>query len=274
MRDRIFTMYPAAAEVYFSKHRNFLNEVNEHRLRQLILNAIPCDYSGWNSNATMPTIIWKSGPEPLFEPVSDDIYTPASMVSTSRKTSVSSMSSILTGDAEYSVTDAAKIASDPASIPVFIPALPRAVPEGQSCILRGPPSDMSHQAKLLCLARWTLFDEQTGQPRLAMEPREKEFEMSWTQSGVEDAELVEWAKRMWWMVWARQHVVNWAGMSRRRTQKEDEKKAKKVEQEKKKEASEDKDGSEKQKNTGEKVCQVEDTAAGSSAQDLNKIEGH
>ena len=89
------------------------------------------------------------------------------------------------------------------------------------------PANMSPSAKLLCLFRWTLFDPETGTLSLATTPREKKFQMQWTDvkyAGVTDDELVRWAESMWWCIWVRQAAVNYMGMWRKRFEKEDSKK--------------------------------------------------
>jgi hypothetical protein len=85
---------------------------------------------------------------------------------------------------------------------------------------------MSIEAKLLCLARWTLFDN-NGTPYLTTEAL-KEFEMNWAGSGAEDEELLKWVKEMWWPIWKRQCRVNYVGMWKKRFEKEDKKKAKEM----------------------------------------------
>lgn len=47
--------------------------------------------------------------------------------------------------------------------------------------------------------------------------------MQWTDAkyaGATDGELVQWARRMWWCIWARQAAVNYIGRWRRRFARE------------------------------------------------------
>jgi hypothetical protein len=88
---------------------------------------------------------------------------------------------------------------------------------------------MSVNAKLLCLARWTLLDA-SGKPYLACEPREKGFEMNWVGSGADERVLAQWAKEMWWVIWARQARVNYVRMWKEKLEKEDKKAAKQIEE--------------------------------------------
>jgi hypothetical protein len=88
---------------------------------------------------------------------------------------------------------------------------------------------MSPAAKLFCLFRWTLFDPETGTPFLATMPREKDFQMRWTDAqyaGATDDELIQWAREAWWCIWMRQAAVNYVGLWKRRFRREDDKKAK------------------------------------------------
>jgi hypothetical protein len=88
---------------------------------------------------------------------------------------------------------------------------------------------MSPAAKLLCLFRWTLFDPETGTPFFATMPREKDFQMRWTDAqyaGATDDELIQWAREAWWYIWMRQAAVNYVGLWKRRFRREDDKKAK------------------------------------------------
>jgi hypothetical protein len=103
------------------------------------------------------------------------------------------------------------------------------------CMPHLPPANMSPEAKLLCLARWTLFDPIHGAPYLISSPRDKDFEMNWAGAkylGVSDRILVEWAKEMWWHTWIRQSHINYVGMSKKRFEKEDRKAERKRAEEK------------------------------------------
>jgi hypothetical protein len=98
---------------------------------------------------------------------------------------------------------------------------------------------MSTEAKLLCLARWTLFDTVNGTPYLLSSPRDKDFEMRWTDAtyaGATENAVTSWAKEMWWHIWIRQSHTNYVGMWKKRFEKEDKKAEKKQEEEKAKKA--------------------------------------
>jgi hypothetical protein len=115
-------------------------------------------------------------------------------------------------------------AGEPWNIPLYLEALPRTPP--LTCTPRTPPANMSLEAKLLCLARWTLFDPINGKPYLLSSPRDKDFVMNWayaTYSGAKDEILVKWAKEMWWHIWIRQSHTNYVGMWKKRFEKEDRK---------------------------------------------------
>ena len=64
---------------------------------------------------------------------------------------------------------------------------------------------------------------------LATTPREKNFQMQWTDvkyAGATDDELVRWVRSMWWCIWVRQAAVNYVGMWMRRLEKEDSRRMK------------------------------------------------
>ncbi|KAJ4356152.1 uncharacterized protein N0V89_004182 [Didymosphaeria variabile] len=121
--------------------------------------------------------------------------------------------------------------ADALSTPLYLPSLPRTPPLGFTA--HPPPRDMSPSAKLICLFRWTHFSPITSAPYLSRSPREKNFSMSWSDSGATDAVLAQWVKEMWWGVWVRQAHVNYVGMWKRRFEKED-RKAKEAKAEKEK----------------------------------------
>ncbi|KAK3215439.1 hypothetical protein GRF29_19g3276939 [Pseudopithomyces chartarum] len=104
--------------------------------------------------------------------------------------------------------------------PLHLPSLPQTPP--LPFTPRPPPPNMSPEAKLTCLARWTRFSP-LQEPYLLLAPREKGFELRWSESGVQERLLVEWVRGMWGKVWVRQGAANWVGMWRRRFEKEGEK---------------------------------------------------
>lgn len=55
-------------------------------------------------------------------------------------------------------------------------------------------------------------------------PRSKEEDMYWADAvyaGATEEVLLRWAREEWWGTWARQVVVNYMGMWRRRFEKEE-----------------------------------------------------
>lgn len=236
-------MYPAAAMEYYTKRGDHVNDVEEQRLREMILSAIPVGLDGWSSDLPQPKVIIKPSqvaPQtPELKPVNASeplvlntaFLTPSTATSPSPSQNsecVSTVDSLSTGATSPSPRSA--VAADPvtfpqvspADTPLLLEALPRKPPSGQDFVARPPPENMSREARLLCLARWTLFDT-NGNPHLAREPREKNFQMDWASSGAEDDVLVKWAREMWWTIWARQYRTSYVGMWKRRFEKEDKK---------------------------------------------------
>jgi hypothetical protein len=130
----------------------------------------------------------------------------------------------------------ATFSSQPAEswdVPLYIDPLPR-TPE-RPCYPHPPPTRMALDRKLVCLARWTLFDPLNGTPYLLSSPRDKDFEINWTDAthaGATDAVLINWAREMWWHAWIRQSHTNYVGLWKRRFEKEDRKAEKEREVEK------------------------------------------
>jgi hypothetical protein len=225
-------MYPFTAHEYYLKRGEYLRDVEEYRLRELIKAAIPLGLDGWNQNLPQPPIIIKCA---CATPQSQtpDIKAIKDLAPLVTRPSTGPSSSTMSPNSGSGMTgsvgtpnSSSPDSSSPFEIidwpepsfvtlphrmeetPLLLEELARPPPSSQDFVPRPPQQAISVDAKLLCLARWTHFDA-PGNPYLACEPREKRFEMSWARSDAEDAVLVKWAKEMWWHVWARQFRVNY-----------------------------------------------------------------
>jgi hypothetical protein len=231
IREKAFTMFPSAASVYYQKRQTHLKEVEEQRLRSLLMSVLPSNNVGWSDKIPQPRIIIKpsipsapelkprgfSGPSTLHIPT--EVFTPpSSPIECSQKIFDSPSSSTSSHSSSDSVEDHLDTLS-PKNTPLYLEPLVEMPPTGSSCTPRPPPATMSLEARLLCLARWTLFDPMTGSPYLAREPREKKFVMAWAECEAPDSVLVTWATEMWWPIWVRQCHVNYVGMWERKFEK-------------------------------------------------------
>lgn len=230
MREKVFTLFPHITPEYYTKRAAHLREVEEHRLQQLLMVAIPAGHDGWSDDISQPTVfIQEAGPAtPTLKPTvpapGDTAYTSYTDIHTptAPEESISLHPPTPPHTPPPYVTTigiATPATDDPLSTPLHLEPLPRKPP--LAFIARPPPTSMSTAAKLGCLARWTLFDPTTGTPYLARSPRDKTFSMCWSDSGARDEVLVAWAREMWWRVWARQARVNYLGLWRKRFEKED-----------------------------------------------------
>jgi hypothetical protein len=212
-------MFPHIATEYYAKRAVHVREREEQRLREMIMRAIPTGGNGWKDDFPQPKIIIKQ-PElmtPELQPTAIGELTPPP---TPLLTPVASDNGISHETSSPSCTAPAH----PWDVPLYLDPLPRAPP--LTCSPHPPPTNMSLEAKLLCLARWTFFNPSTGTPYLPTTPRNKDSEMHWTDAvyaGATDAILVAWAKEMWWSIWIRQSNVNYTGMWKERFNKEDKK---------------------------------------------------
>ncbi|CAN9433159.1 unnamed protein product [Alternaria sp. RS040] len=233
VRDKVFTMFPHVATEYYIKRAAWAKECEEQRLRDLITNTIPTGIYGWTSDISRPTIVIKhqqsATPDLLpaitgeMTPPSTPPLTPSLSIATTSTTPCSPVSSFF----------APLPSKQSQNVPVYIDALPCTPPVPFTP--HPPPTNMSPSAKLLCLFRWTLFDPETGTLSLATTPREKNFQMQWTDvkyAGATDDELVRWAGSMWWCIWVRQAAVNYMGMWRKRFEKGDSRRMREVESKK------------------------------------------
>lgn len=211
-RDKIFTMFPQVAEKYYIKRGAHMKELEEHRLRGLIMQCIPEGVHGWKDDFPQPPISSKEQELPILD--AGELTPPLTP----------------TIPVEYPVKD---IASDiapgtdelrPQDVRLYLDPLDRTPPF--EYVSRPPPATMSKEAKLQCLARWTEFDPESGTPRLLGISRPKTFDMHWSAAayaGATDEVLQKWAQTMWWHIWIRQSHVNFIGMWKKRFEKDDRK---------------------------------------------------
>lgn len=221
VRDKVFTMFPDVAKEYYVKRAAHLKKHHEQRLAELIMKAIPTGTEDWKNDIALPAIIFTQ-PTPstkIPESAVSHQTTPPASPSSSPTTSAHAMQD---QNSPYPPSQPHLLPPNPDS-PVYLAPLPREPPV--PCIARPPPTAMSVQAKLACLARWTQFDPHTGTPYLRCSPRPKDADMWWMDAidaGATEELLVRWAREAWWSVWVRQVVVNYVGMWRRRFEKKSE----------------------------------------------------
>jgi hypothetical protein len=237
-------MFPHVAAEYYTKRSVHVREQEERRLRAMITAAIPMGKEGWSDDLPQPRVIVKhtdTEPRtPETKPVAVSELTPPltpTDVILGKELHLSTLMLSPTSD-----SDAATQPSQPWDVPLYVEPLLRK-PE-RPCLPGPPPDKMAPDRKLLCLARWTLFDPVNGTPYLLSSPRDKDFEMQWTDAahaGATGKMLIKWAKDMWWPVWVRQSHVDYIGMWKRRFENDDKKaEKKKLEEEAKAEASREK----------------------------------
>ncbi|KAF2659402.1 hypothetical protein K491DRAFT_712682 [Lophiostoma macrostomum CBS 122681] len=180
LKDKVLAMYPSKAPEYYEKRGAYIKNVEEQRLRELLKPVIPQGEEGWDPNQLQPPIMGQQIP-PQHMNIAPGTYIPVT------------------------------------NTPLYLEPLPRTPPHRYR--FSAPHEKMSVDAKLLCLARWTLFDDD-GTPYLATQAR-KAFDMDWAGSKAEDKDLVKWAKEMWWPVWKRQCRVNYDDMWKKKFEEED-----------------------------------------------------
>jgi hypothetical protein len=223
IREKVFTMFPHIATAYYIKRAASTNGLEEQRLRTLIMNAISKGDAGWIDNFPQPRIIVRH-PEvchatPKLTASAPGELTPPMMPGDK----VSTKEMVLP---DFTLLSPAPPSQPPGpeDVPIYLDALPREPP--YTCKPSPPPSNMGEDKKVLCLARWTLFDSTNGKPSLLSSPRDKDFEMQWTDAtyaGATDEVLVKWARDMWWSIWIRQCHTNYVGLWKTRFAKEDKK---------------------------------------------------
>lgn len=203
LQEDVFTRFPHIAQKYYSKKHFYVRRVNEARLRKIISAAIPVGKDGWKEDFSEPKIIRQFN-------------------SSSAKPTVFFIVNVVENPvpSTLAVPPAEDLGID---TPLYLELLHQPL---SKCVPHLPPSSMSVEAKLLCLARWTLFDAYTGKPFLLSAPRDKDFEMAWADAlyaGATEEVLVNWATEMWWPIWIRQCHVNYVGRWKRKFEKETEK---------------------------------------------------
>jgi hypothetical protein len=226
--EKVFTMFPHVAAEYYTKRAGYLKKQEEQKLRTMITAAIPVGDTGWRDDFPQPRIIIKqadTAPDtPEIKPTAANEFTPPLTP--------------IEEACDKSLHRSGLVLPSPATlqsrsswiVPLYLEPLSRAPP--LACVPHPPPANFSPEAKLLCIARWTLFDIVNGTPYLLSAPRDKDFEMNWADAayfGATDRVLVDWAKEMWWHIWIRQSHTNYVGMWKKRFEKEDRKIEKKRE---------------------------------------------
>lgn len=227
VREKVFTLFPHVATEYYIKRAASLKEQDEQKLRATLIAAIRQGNSGWQDDFPQPQIIVKQAEPDSDTPV---IKPSAGGEPTPPLTPVQEGTDKDVTLSHFMLPIAATLSSpcEPWTIPLYLDPLPRTPP--LTCTPRSPPANMSPEAKLICLARWTLFDPINGAPYLLSAPRDKDFEMQWTDAidaGATEQDLVKWAETMWWHVWIRQSHTNYVGMWKKRFEKVDRKAEKK-----------------------------------------------
>jgi hypothetical protein len=237
VRDEVFTMFPHIANEYYTKRAAHVKEQEEQRLRAMIMAAMPDGNTGWKDDFTQPHIIIRQPEEdpstPVMKPAPVGELTPP-LTPTQEAVGKDLSLSDFTLPSPVS-SPLLRNPIEPWNVPLYLDPLPRAPPI--PCTPYPPPEKMSIEAKLLCLARWTLLDSTNGTPYLLSSPRDKDFEMHWTDAtfaGATEVALMNWAKEMWWHIWIRQSHTNYVGMWKKRFEMED-KKVEKKKQEKQEE---------------------------------------
>lgn len=238
VREKVFTMFPHVATEYYTKRAAYVKDLAEHRIRAHITAAIPTGDCGWKDDFLQPHIIVK---QPSANPSTPDINPTAAGELTPPLTPIEHIA-----DKELNLSDfilpspTTPHPTEQSSIPLYLDPLPRTPP--LPFTPHPPAANMSSKARLLCLARWTLFDPINGTPYLLSSPRDKDFEMSWTDAtylGATEKMLVEWVEEMWWHIWIRQSHTNYVGMWKKRFEKEDRKKERMKEEEEAKQKAEE-----------------------------------
>lgn len=227
VREKVFTLFPHVATEYDVKRAAYIKEQDEQKLRATLIAAIPQGNSGWTDDFPQPQIIIKQAEQdpdtPVMKPSAAGEPTPPLTPVQEGTDKDVSLSHFMLPTAATTPPP-----REPWVIPLYLDPLPRNPP--LTCTPRLPPANMSPEAKLVCLARWTLFDPINGAPYLLSAPRDKDFEMQWTDAtdaGAAEQDLIKWAETMWWHIWIRQSHTNYVGMWKKRFEEEDKKAEKK-----------------------------------------------
>lgn len=217
VRNKVFTLFPHVTTEYYTKRKAHLKELEEHRLRELLMAAIPTVTESHVVDFPEPRIIIQSAILPSTVSLDDDTKGNTASLCVPSPPPSPPLSTTASDKNPLHLT----LQNDVQVAPLDALYLPREPP--LSFGFRPPASNMSCAAKLLCLARWTRFCDKTGSPYLGSEPREKKFEMFWSDSIMGDDALVQWVEKAWAAAWWRQCCVNYVGMWKMRFEKEDKK---------------------------------------------------
>lgn len=211
LREKTFTMFPPVASEYYTKRAAHVAEVEEQRLRGVLMKAIPATHENWDQHVAHPRVIMKptTPATPLMDPQMLDDIAQVQPLTNAQLGVVPSPS--FTPPLPSSPTGTlSEVPTEALDTPLYITRLPCEPPLAFAA--HPPSAAMSLEAKLLCIARWTLFSSTTGLPYIACEPREKKFEIRWSEHGIEDAVLKAWVREKWATIWMRQAFVNYMGM--------------------------------------------------------------
>ncbi|KAH3945881.1 hypothetical protein HBI56_224020 [Parastagonospora nodorum] len=190
VREKVFIMFPHIPSGYYTKRAAHVKEQEEHRLRAIIMAALPVGEIGWKDEFHKPQIKIKQ-PEPV-EPRTSEFKPTAAGELTPSLTPIEDVRNKELHLSDFVLPVSTSLPPSPWNVPLFLDPLPRDPPI--LCMPHLPPANMSPEAKLLCLARWTLFDPIHGAPYLISLPRDKDFQMNWAGAkylGVSDQILVE-----------------------------------------------------------------------------------
>lgn len=148
LREYVFTRFPHIAYKYYVKNWAFTKERKERRLRQIISSAIPVE--GWKNEFPELNIITGGLEGSIEKPTA---------LTTSQKSNRGNLVSDFLPAAmtTLAISDEPDLGLD---TPLYLDPLPRSPPFKH--VPRPPPTKMSVEAKLLCLAPWTLFNPSTG----------------------------------------------------------------------------------------------------------------
>ncbi|KAH7122402.1 hypothetical protein B0J11DRAFT_416739, partial [Dendryphion nanum] len=244
VKERVFTLFPAAAKEYYTKLNSFNLEVEEQRLRDLIRAAIPIGHESFTQDIKQPLIIIKALPSNVVPQISMEMLNsgigglpplitspltpPGSSSGNPSPGSSDSTSSLAPSPSPLSLSSPTSGPlttfpnPTPADAPLLLDALPRTPPVARPTRSQLPPHNMSIDAKMHCIGRWTGFTP-SGKPYILLEPRDKaEYTtFKWLDGEATDEVLEKWASEMWWVIWARQVHISYVGRWKRTFEKED-----------------------------------------------------
>jgi hypothetical protein len=146
LREKVFTMFPHIAAEYYIKRAAWAKEVEEQRLRELIIKAIPTGGDGWK----------KEFPEPKIFINQSEIMTPELVPTVPGEFTPPPSPPLTPTSSDYDLPReiSTPISAPPSQswdVPLYLDPLPRTPP--LLCNSHPPPANMSQEAKLVCLAR-------------------------------------------------------------------------------------------------------------------------